>query len=210
MSNQSQDRHSTELDAIGNALRQAESAVVVDEADLARRREALLGWMTDRIKADPEPPADGAKTEASTPRGMNTELDALAIVAATALVHLLATEDWKWACAAIGGLCRRVDPAWADTVHAELEASRFEVLEAREAGHEEAVQDLIAEWDGRLRRLLSASPAAAAELHHLLKAWKSATEAAPHQTSIELHQSAPGSVQMYQGEASGVCGLAGR
>ncbi|MFI9588260.1 hypothetical protein ACIHCQ_42245 [Streptomyces sp. NPDC052236] len=57
-------RKAGELDAvIGSALRQVESAVVVDGADLARRREALVGWMAGRIEADPESPADGAETE---------------------------------------------------------------------------------------------------------------------------------------------------
>ncbi|MFF3055007.1 hypothetical protein [Streptomyces sp. NPDC057909] len=61
MSNRSQHGGPEELDAvIGNALRQAESAVVVDGADLARRREALLSWMTDRIEADRESNAEDA------------------------------------------------------------------------------------------------------------------------------------------------------
>ncbi|MCT9112817.1 hypothetical protein N4G69_45980 [Streptomyces mirabilis] len=55
MSNQSQHDDSNEVDAvIGDVLRQAESAIVVDREDLARRREALLGWMTNRIEADRE------------------------------------------------------------------------------------------------------------------------------------------------------------
>jgi hypothetical protein len=66
MSDQSPYDRSTELDAvIGNALQQAESSVVVDRDDLARRRESLLGWMADRMEGDDESPAEDAEARAA-------------------------------------------------------------------------------------------------------------------------------------------------
>ncbi|GAX58731.1 hypothetical protein [Streptomyces olivochromogenes] len=65
MSNQSRRGGPNEDVVIGNALRQAESAVVVDEVDLARRREALLSWMTDRIEDEN---ADAAQPAAPLPK----------------------------------------------------------------------------------------------------------------------------------------------
>ncbi|WP_371934676.1 response regulator [Streptomyces sp. KL118A] len=65
MSDQPQPDGSDELKtAISDALRQAESAAAVDRADLDRRREALLGWLTEHMDTDPDAPAE---VEAATP-----------------------------------------------------------------------------------------------------------------------------------------------
>lgn len=55
MSKQSRHGRSTGLDdLISGALQQAEAAVVVDQEDLARRREAFLGWMAERVDSTAE------------------------------------------------------------------------------------------------------------------------------------------------------------
>ncbi|MFE6052508.1 hypothetical protein ACFQ6N_17275 [Kitasatospora sp. NPDC056446] len=199
MSNQSRHSRSNEPDAVvGDALRQAESTVVVNGADLDRRREALLSWMADRIETDPESPADGATTAAGATHGPGAELGALVTVAATVVVHLMATNHWERAQPVISRLWGRGHPERAGRVLAELEESRVEVLEARETGDEEAVQGLVSEWRTRLRRLVSTSPEAADELRRLLQELTPA--GAPHPTlSITGSRSTLSIAQVYQG-----------
>ncbi len=75
MSNKFQHGRSNELDAvIGHALQQAESAVRVDRADLARRREALLGWMNEHVETEPEPLGGGAQSGVDSARRLGEEL----------------------------------------------------------------------------------------------------------------------------------------
>jgi hypothetical protein len=78
------------------------------------------------------------------------ELAALTSTAAATVVKLLATAAWERATSAVGGLWRRVHPERAETVQAELEDSRAEVLAARRAGDEQVEQALVGEWQGRL------------------------------------------------------------
>ncbi|MEO3765928.1 hypothetical protein [Streptomyces sp. B8F3] len=61
-----------------------------------------------------------------------------------------------------------MQPHRAEGVAAELEATRDDALAARETGDRATVDELHAEWQGRLRRLLVARPDAAAELRALL------------------------------------------
>jgi hypothetical protein len=92
------------------------------------------------------------------------ELSTLTSTAATTVVQLMATVAWEQARTAVGGLWRRVHPERAETVQAELDGSRAEMLVAHEVGDEQVVQALVDEWHGRLRRLVAARewPAAAA------------------------------------------------
>jgi hypothetical protein len=89
---------------------------------------------------------------------MDSELMALTSTAATTVVQLLATAAWEQAMSAVGALWRRVHPQRAETVQAELEDSRAEVLAARQVGDEQVEQALVGEWQGRLRRLVAADP----------------------------------------------------
>jgi hypothetical protein len=89
---------------------------------------------------------------------MDPELTALTSTAATTVVQLLATAAWEQVKTAVGGLWQRVHPERAETVQAELEDSRAEVLAAREVGDEQVEQTLVGEWQGRLRRLVAADP----------------------------------------------------
>ncbi len=84
------------------------------------------------------------------------------------MVQLLATAAWKQAANTVGRLWRRVHPERAETVQAELEESRTEVLAARQAGDEQVEQALVGEWHGRLRRLLAADPQLADELRRVV------------------------------------------
>ncbi len=105
---------------------------------------------------------------------MDPELSALTSTAATTVVQLLATAAWEQAKSAVGGLWRKAHPERAETVQAELEETRTEVLAARESGDEQVEQDLVGEWHGRLRRLVAADPQLADELRRVVAELRSA------------------------------------
>jgi len=98
---------------------------------------------------------------------MDTELAALAAAGATALVQQMVTDGW-------GNVRDRVVVFFsrgrdeAEPVQGELEASRADLVAARDAEDEEAADDVRASWRVRLRRTLRDDPAAAAELRALL------------------------------------------
>jgi hypothetical protein len=96
------------------------------------------------------------------------ELTALTSTAATTVVQLLATAAWEQVASAVDRLWRRVHPERAETVRADLEESRTEVLAARQAGNEQLEQALVGEWHGRLRRLVAADPQLADELRRIV------------------------------------------
>ncbi|GLX03458.1 hypothetical protein [Microbispora sp. NBRC 16548] len=95
-------------------------------------------------------------------------MDALALAAASALVSVLATEGWQDGRRAVVALWRRARPEQAPAVEADLAEARTELLAAREAGDEQAEQDLVVEWRQRLRRLAAADPEAARELRRIV------------------------------------------
>jgi hypothetical protein len=99
---------------------------------------------------------------------MGAELTELASTAATTVVNLLATAGWEQAKAAVTRLWRRAHPERVETVQAELAESRTEVLAARQNGDEQAEVELVGEWSGRLRRLVTTDPALADELRQLV------------------------------------------
>lgn len=69
MSKQSRHGRSTGLDdLISGALQQAEAAVVVDQDDLARRRETFLGWMAECVDSTTES-SEVEETESVVPHG---------------------------------------------------------------------------------------------------------------------------------------------
>lgn len=79
-------------------------------------------------------------------------------------MQLLATTAWEQAKNAVGRLWRRAHPERVETMQAELEEARAEVLAARRDSDEQVEQALVGEWQGRLRRLVSADPQLAEEL----------------------------------------------
>ncbi|MFJ9211574.1 hypothetical protein CU044_4285 [Streptomyces sp. L-9-10] len=102
---------------------------------------------------------------------MDHELMALASTAATTVVSQLATDGWEQVKRAVAALWRRSDPddpEQAEAVERELAESRAELLAALIAGDEQAERILTAQWSGRLRGLLAASPALADALRQVL------------------------------------------
>ncbi|EGX57904.1 hypothetical protein SZN_20602 [Streptomyces zinciresistens K42] len=92
----------------------------------------------------------------------------LAQTAGTTLVMLMATDVWQRVRDGVTQLWRRTQPERADTVAAELEAGREDVLAAVAAGDQETLDELTLQWQGSVRQLLVARPAAAGELRALL------------------------------------------
>lgn len=130
---------------------------------------------------------------------MEAELAALASTAGTTLVTLLATDGWERARDGVAALWRRVRPGRADTVTAELDATREDLLAAQASGDGDAVQELETEWRGRVRRLLSEQPEVADELRRLLDEISPPEEAAGAGTvTVTQHASATGQARVYQ------------
>ncbi|WP_407566570.1 hypothetical protein [Streptomyces sp. 184] len=99
---------------------------------------------------------------------MDPEAALLAQSAGITLVTLMTTDAWQRTRDGITQLWHRMQPHRAETVAAELEATRDDALAAEAAGDRETLGELHAEWQGRLRRLLVARPDVAAELRALL------------------------------------------
>ncbi|MFJ6214730.1 hypothetical protein ACIQGZ_15560 [Streptomyces sp. NPDC092296] len=120
---------------------------------------------------------------------MEAELAALAASGATTLVGLMVSESWTQARDRVARFFARGsgDPAPQE----QLEVSRAELAAARETGDDTGAADVEAEWRTRLRRLLRADPAAAAELRALL------AELGPQQTEPagSVHNTINGGVQ---------------
>lgn len=95
-------------------------------------------------------------------------MDPVVVAFATALVGAMATDVWQQARASVVALWRRVRPQQADTVEADLEGLRGQVLDARQAGRTEIEQALTGVWQGRLQELLLDEPAVAADLRRVL------------------------------------------
>lgn len=95
-------------------------------------------------------------------------VDPIVVAAGTALVSAMAAmcgsrlgPVW-WRCG--GG----VHPQQADTVEADLEGLRAQVLDVRQTGRVDTELALMGVWQGRLHQLLLDEPAVAAELRRVL------------------------------------------
>lgn len=95
---------------------------------------------------------------------MDAELTTL--TGAAALVQEMVGDGWAALRDRMAALFSRGRDA--DGVQEDLEESRADLVAAQDAGDEEAVADVQAEWRNRLRRTLRADPAAAAGLRELL------------------------------------------
>ncbi|MFS8201662.1 hypothetical protein ACLVWQ_23575 [Streptomyces sp. CWNU-52B] len=99
---------------------------------------------------------------------MDPEVTSLAQSAGTTLVTLMAADAWQHTRDGFTQLWRRMQPERAATVAAELEAGREDVLAAVAAHDQETLDELRLQWQGFVRRLVVARPAAAEELRRLL------------------------------------------
>ncbi|OIK26725.1 hypothetical protein [Streptomyces malaysiense] len=99
---------------------------------------------------------------------MDPEVTSLAQSAGTTLITLMATDAWHRTRDGLTQLWRRMQPERAETVAAELEAGREDVLAAMVANDQETLNELRLQWQGLVRRLIVARPAAVGELRALL------------------------------------------
>lgn len=126
---------------------------------------------------------------------MDAEVALLAQSAGTTLVALMATDAWHRARDGITQLWRRTQPERAETVAAELEAGREDVLAAAAADDQQTFEELRLQWQGAVRRLLVARPAAVAELRALLDQLDPDGSVA---RQITQHATASGQARVYQ------------
>lgn len=129
---------------------------------------------------------------------MEAELAALAATTGTTLVTLLATDTWNSMREGMVLLWRRARPDRADDVGAELDAARAELLAVRDtsdpATEAETRDEIRAEWQGRVRRLLHAHPELAEDLRTLL----AETAPAAPQPLPTQQATASGEARIYQ------------
>lgn len=99
---------------------------------------------------------------------MDPELALLAGTAGTTLVGLLTTETWQQARNGFCSLWRRAQPERVEAISAELDTTRSDLLAAQAGGDPDARDELGAEWQGRIRRLLVAHPEETEALRELI------------------------------------------
>ncbi|MGW2919850.1 hypothetical protein ACWDBF_18605 [Streptomyces angustmyceticus] len=127
---------------------------------------------------------------------MDPELTVFTQAAGTTLVTLMATDAWQHTRDGLTRLWQRLQPDRAHIVSDELDASREEVLRAHSAADQEMLSELRLQWQGYLRRLLLAQPAAVEELRRLFD--EAGSEAAVHASRITQHGTASGRARVYQ------------
>jgi hypothetical protein len=129
---------------------------------------------------------------------MDPEIAALAGTAGTTVVTLMVTNAWESTRDGVVALWRRFQPARAESIRAELEAGREDLLLAREAGDADSEAELTAEWQARLSRFLRAQPEAADALRHVLDELDPSPSQEPGVPQIRLQAEASGSARVYQ------------
>ncbi|MEU0337976.1 hypothetical protein ABZ092_03025 [Streptomyces bobili] len=126
---------------------------------------------------------------------MDPEVTSLAQSAGTTLVTLMAADAWQRTRDGFTQLWRRMQPERAETVAAELEAGREDVLAAVAAHDQETLDELRLQWQRSVRRLIVARPAAVEELRRLLDELDPGGSV-PRQ--ITQHATASGQARVYQ------------
>lgn len=107
----------------------------------------------------------------------------------------MATDAWQRMREGISSLWRRGHADRAEAVAAELDATREDLLAAMASGDQDVEEELQAEWQGRIRRLLTARPEVAEDLRTLLDEFGRRAETAPAATQIAT---ASGHGRVYQ------------
>ncbi|MFJ7147562.1 hypothetical protein ACIQVT_05070 [Streptomyces sp. NPDC100445] len=126
---------------------------------------------------------------------MDPEVTVLAQSAGTTLVTLMATDAWQRTRDGLTQLWHRMQPERAETVAAQWEAGREDVLAALAANDQETLNELRAQWQGLVRRLIVARPAATGELRALLAELDPDGSAG---RSVTQHATASGQARVYQ------------
>lgn len=126
---------------------------------------------------------------------MDPEIAALAGTAGTAIVTALTTDAWNGVRDRTLALWQRARPGRAAAVADELDASRQELLDAQVTGDSDVEAEVRAEWQGRVRRLLTAHPELTEELRALLSELSPDPAASP---AVSQQATASGQARIYQ------------
>ncbi|MFI5881782.1 hypothetical protein [Streptomyces sp. NPDC051554] len=129
---------------------------------------------------------------------MGPELAELAGSAGTTMVTLMATQAWEATRDGMVALWQRFQPARAEAVGSELEATREDLLLARATGDTDTEAELTAEWQARVRRLLLAQPEVADELRRILAELSPAIPEQGPSVEVRLRAEVSGSGRVYQ------------
>ncbi|WP_435245000.1 hypothetical protein [Streptomyces tendae] len=92
----------------------------------------------------------------------------LAASATTMLVGEMTRDGWNRTKQAVAALWRRTRPEQVAHVESELDITRDDLVAARANRDGDTEAELVAEWQGRLRRLLSQDSESVEELRRLL------------------------------------------
>ncbi|MFD3422538.1 hypothetical protein [Streptomyces decoyicus] len=113
----------------------------------------------------------------------------------------MATDAWQHARDCAVALWRRVHPDRVSAIEAELADVRSELIAARDEGDAQAEEELAADWQRRLRRLLRDDPSLADELRRVLDEELSPLLAPAEQSRIgqvQMNATASGHARVYQ------------
>ncbi|KOU01066.1 hypothetical protein ADK86_12920 [Streptomyces sp. NRRL F-5755] len=95
-------------------------------------------------------------------------MDPIVLAAGSALVSAMATDGWQQARDAVATWWRRARPERADSVGADLDMLRAQIVAARADADGDAERALAGVWHLRLQQILEDEPTLAAELQQLL------------------------------------------
>jgi len=124
------------------------------------------------------------------------DIGVLAVSAATTLVQMMTSDAWGQAKSSVVSLWRRLRPAQADAVDADLDGARAGLIAAG-GTHGTVVVD---EWAARLQDVATAGPQAAAVLLDLAEALRrcaAGAESTPV-ARVEMHAKATGRGRVFQ------------
>jgi hypothetical protein len=127
---------------------------------------------------------------------VHPELTSFAQSAGTTLVTLMTTDAWQRTRTGIIQVWRKLQPDRAEIVTAELEATREDSVVAYANGDQEMLDELSAQWQGQLRRLLLARPEALDELRALLD--ELSPPGVRGTPAVTQHATASGDARVYQ------------
>jgi len=97
-----------------------------------------------------------------------TGVDALTLAAASAVVGPMTTQAWEQARQAVVAFWRQRHPEEVPAIDAELVYGQTQAAQALAIGDRAVEAALVGDWQRKLRRLLTADPALAAELQRVL------------------------------------------
>jgi hypothetical protein len=112
-------------------------------------------------------------------------MDPLVLAAGTALIGAMATDAWQQTRIAVVAWWRKSHPEQADTLGAELDTARAQVLAARDRGDQDSEDALVGTWRLRLQHLLDQEPAGGSSLQLLLEEYLTPALAAADQTRVQ-------------------------